>query len=124
MSTLDRHSKRIVMKNVRECVLSFALSIIPNQITNHSKLEKLTLRRSKITEIIGIFTTNDVEYRKLISSFFETDLYINEITDVLSFNHLLSTQDDINEPIKKKSKLKLKIKHPVLISSKRRNTSS
>ena len=82
------------------------------------------MRRSKITEITGIFTSNDVEYRKLISLFFETDIYINEITDVLSFNHLLFTQDDINEPIKKKSKLKLKIKHPVLISPKRRNISS
>ena len=71
------------MKNVRECVLSFALSIIPNQITNHSKLEKLTLRRSKITEIIGIFTTNDVEYRKLISSFFESDYYVTDITDAI-----------------------------------------
>ena len=74
MSTFDNRSKMIIMKNLREYMLSFVLSFIPNQITNISKLEKLALRSSKITEITGIFNINKVEYRKSISSFFETDL--------------------------------------------------
>ena len=39
-------------------------------------------------------------------------------------NFSLSTQDNLNEPIKKKDKLKLKIKNYILISSKRCNVLS
>ena len=49
--------------------LSCVLSIIPNTITNHYEIEKLTLRRSKIVEITDSFNIAEVEYHKLISLF-------------------------------------------------------
>ena len=66
------------------------------------------LKRSQITEITDLFNINEVEYRKLITLFIDSDCYINEMKDVLSFNHLISTQDVVKQPLKRKSKLKLK----------------
>ena len=58
MNTLDDRAKKNIKKYVRELVLSYLLSTITNNITNYYELEKLTLRRSKITEITGSFNIN------------------------------------------------------------------
>ena len=110
MSTLDDRVERNVVKNVRENILSYVLSVIPDKITKHYKLEKLPMKRSKITEIIDSFIINEVEYRKFVSSFVQTNRYTNESIYVLSFKCPLSTQDVIIQPSKTKSKLKLKFK--------------
>ena len=57
--------------------------MFPEKITSHHNLELLTLTKTKITEITNSFNINEVEYRKLISSFFETDYYVTDITDAI-----------------------------------------
>ena len=73
------------------------------------------LKRSQITEITDLFNINEVEYRKLITLFIDSDCYINEMKDVLSFNRPISTENVVKPHSKKKSKLKLK--QPVTTSS-------
>ena len=99
MSARGGRVLRNVMSNVREYILSFVLSVIPNKSTNHDELEQLMLKRSKITEIDGLFNINEVEYRELITLFIESDRYINEIQSILSFNRLISAQDVIKKPL-------------------------
>ena len=64
--------------------------------TNHHNLELLTLTKTKITEIKNSFNFNEVKYRKLISSFVETDCYVTGIIYALSFYHPLIAQDVIH----------------------------
>ena len=99
MSARGGRVLRNVMSNVREYILSFVLSVIPNKSTNYDELEQLMLKRSKITEIDGLFNINEVEYRELITLFIESDRYINEIQSILSFNRLISAQDVIKKPL-------------------------
>lgn len=54
----------MVNKLVKENILSFVLSIIPDKIINHHKLELLTLIESKITKIKNSFNIKENEYRK------------------------------------------------------------
>ena len=86
MNTLDDRVERNVVKIVREHILSYVLSVIPDKITKHYTLEKLPMKRSKITEIIDSFIINEVEYRKFVSSFVQTNRYTNESIYVLSLS--------------------------------------
>ena len=117
MSITDGCVKRLVTKYVRENNLSFVLSVVPENITNHHNLELLTLTKTKITKITNSFNINEVEYRKLISSFVETDCYITEVTNALSFYCSVTTQDVIYPTSKRSSKLKTRPKTAVMISS-------
>ena len=117
MSITDGCVKRLVTKYVRENILSFVLSVVPENIKNHHNLELLTLTKTKITEIINSFNINEVEYRKLISAFVESDCYITEVTNALSFYCSVTTQDVIHPTSKRSSKLKTRPKTAVMISS-------
>ena len=76
------------------------------KVTYHDDLEQLILERTKVTEIIILFDINEVDYCTLTKVFFELDRYVNEIQDILSFNHQILTQDDVNPPSKNKLKLR------------------
>ena len=83
MSTLD---DRVENCKRTYFIVRIVLSIIPDKITKHYTLEKLPMKRSKITEIIDSFIINEVEYRKFVSSFVQTNRYTNESIYVLSLS--------------------------------------
>ena len=51
MSITDGCVKRLVTKYVRENNLSFVLSVVPENITNHHNLELLTLKNPKLPRL-------------------------------------------------------------------------
>ena len=51
MSITDGCVKRLVTKYVRENNLSFVLSVIPENITNHHNLELLTLTKKELPKL-------------------------------------------------------------------------
>ena len=78
---------------VKQHITSYVLDVIPIKSTNHDELKKLCLTASKISDIECLFKMKESDYRSLITLSFETDKFINEITDVLVFNHPIFTQD-------------------------------
>ena len=82
-----------------------------------SQFRIVNVNKKGITEITNSFNINEVEYRKLISSFVETDCYITEVTNALSFYCSVTTQDVIHPTSKRSSKLKTRPKTTVMISS-------
>ena len=93
MSSNDQRAKRIANKLVKQHITSYVLDAIPDKRTNYDELEKSCLTNSKISDIECLFKMKENYYRGLITSLFETDKFINEITDVLSFIYLILTQD-------------------------------
>ena len=93
MSSNDQRVVRMANKLVQQHITSYVLNVISVKSTNHNELEKLCLTDSKISDIECLFKMNKNDYRSLITLLFETDKFINEITDVLVFNHPIFTQD-------------------------------
>ena len=69
------------------------LDVIPDKMTNDNEIEKSCLTDYKILDIECLFKMKEYDYRSLVTSLFETDKFINEITDALAFNYPILTQD-------------------------------
>ena len=93
MSSNNQSVKRMANKLVKWYIASFVLDAIPFQSTNHDELDKLCLTDSKISDIECSFKMKENDYRSLVILLFETNKFINEITDTLSFDHPIFTQD-------------------------------
>ena len=86
MESIDQRAKRMTNKLVKKNITSYVLESITDKSSNHDELEKSCLTDSKISDIECLFKMNENDYRSLITLLFETDKFINEITDVLAFN--------------------------------------
>ena len=96
MSFIDHRAKRMTKKNVKEHIKAFLLeSINENNTPHHFELEKSYLNDTKISDVLGLFVIKENEYRLLITSLFENDLFINDITASQEFYNPISTQDII-----------------------------
>ena len=91
MSSNDQHAKRMANKLVKQYITSDVFDVIPVNSTDHDELEKLCLTDSKISDIECSFKMRENDYRSFIALLFETDKFINEITDALAFNHPIFT---------------------------------
>ena len=74
-------------------ITSYVLDVIPDKGTNHDELEKSYFTGSKISDIEYLFKMKENDYRSLIISLFETDKFINGITDVFAFDYPILAQD-------------------------------
>ena len=81
-------------KNVKEHIKSFVLeSMNENNTPDHFELEKSCLTDTKTSDVLGLFVIKENEYRLLITSLFENDSFINDITASQEFYNPISTQD-------------------------------
>ena len=106
MNFIDDRAKIMKAKLIRNHIKTYVLDTIPDKERSHSELEKLTLTHSKIYEIKSSFVIEENDYRSLIFVLFTSDLFVNKITEKLSFNHAIYTQDVI--PPKKEQHWKRK----------------
>ena len=88
-------------KLVRQHILSYVLNAITDKSSTHDELEKFSLSDSKISDIECLFNMKENDYCILITSMFETDKFINEITVTLEYNYPIYTQDIL--PTKKQN---------------------
>ena len=79
-------------KIVGQHILSYVLNAITDKSSTH-ELEKFSLTDYKISDIECLFNMKDNDYCILITSMFETDKFINEITVALEYNYPILTQD-------------------------------
>ena len=93
MSSDDQRAKRMANKLVKQHITSYVLDSITDKRTNHDELEKLCLTDSKISDIECLFNMKENDHRILITSMFETDKVINEITDAPAYIYPILTQD-------------------------------
>ena len=94
MSFIDHRTKRMTNKNVKEHTKAFVLeSMNENNTPDHFELEKSCLTDTKISDVLGLFVIKENEYRLLITSLFENDSFINDITASQEFYNPISTQD-------------------------------
>ena len=94
MSYVDNRAKRMTIKNVKEHIKAFVLeSINENNTPNHFDLEQSCLTDTKISDVQRSFVIFGNEYRSLITSLFENDLFINEITASQEYYNPINTQD-------------------------------
>ena len=84
MSSNDQHAKRMANKLVKQYITSDVFDVIPVNSTNHDELEKLCLTDSKISDIECSFKMRENDYRSFIALLFETDKFIDKITDALA----------------------------------------
>ena len=81
MSFIDQHAKRMITKLVKEHIKVFVLEPInDNNSPNNFELGKSCLTDIKISDIQRLFAIKENDYRLLITSLFEPDSFINEIT--------------------------------------------
>ena len=93
MSSNVQRAKRMANKLVKKHITSYVLDVIPDKGTNYDELEKSCFTGSNISDIEYLFKMKENDYRSLIISLFETDKFINGITDVLAFDYQILTQD-------------------------------
>ena len=79
---------------IKEHIKAFVLeSINENNTPNHFELEKSCLTDTKISDVQRLFVIKENEYCPLITSMFENDSFINDITAAQEFYNPISTQD-------------------------------
>ena len=93
MSSNDERAKIMTNKLVKHHITSYLFDLIPVESMNYNELENLTLIDSKISEIARLFKMKENDHRSLISVLFVTDKFVNDITEVLAYNHPIFTQD-------------------------------
>ena len=101
MSSIDQRAKRIANNIVKQHITSYMFESITDKSSNHDELEKSCLTNSKISDIECLFNMKENDYCILITSMFETDKFINEITVTLEYNYPIYTQDIL--PTKKQN---------------------
>ena len=81
MSYIDQRAKRMTNKLVKEHITSYVLeSVNDKKSPNHYQLEQSYLTDFKISDIERLFKMKKNDYRILITSMFENDTFINEIS--------------------------------------------
>ena len=94
MSFIDQRAKRMTTKLVKERIKVFVLeSINDNNSPNPFELEKSFLTDIKISDIQRLFVMKENDYRPLITSLFEKNSFINDITAAQEFFNPINTQD-------------------------------
>ena len=94
MSFVDNRAKRMTIKNGKQHIKAFVLeSINENNTSNYVDLEKSCFTDIKISDIQRSFAIFETDYRSLITSLFENETFINEITESQEYYNPISTQD-------------------------------
>ena len=80
----------MLKKHIKAFVLE---SINKNNTPNHFELEKSCLTDTKISDVQRVFVIKENKYRPLITSLFDNDSFINDITAAQEFYNPINTQD-------------------------------
>ena len=94
MSSIGQLAKRMANKLVKEHIKLHVLEPINDKNPpNHYQLEKSCLTDFKISDIERLFEMKENDYRLLITSMFENDTFVNEISGAQEYYHPINTQD-------------------------------
>ena len=88
MSFINHRAKRMTTKLVKEHIKVFVLKSI-----NDNNTPNTCLTDTKISDIQRLFVIKENDYRPLITSLFEKNSFINDITAAQEFFNPINTQD-------------------------------